>query len=1018
MRRIKTIAKCTTALILGTVCLPDVSIAQTSEEADEPVEEVADQEDERTLDRIQVTGSLLYRDAYASTSPIEIITTDDAVRQGLRSAADMIQSSTLALSAPQRNETFQSTQAAGGLGIRTVDLRGCGDSRTLVLVNGKRPGESGYSGGVPAFNLSHLPVTAIDRIEVLKDSGSTIYGSDAICGVVNVITKNSISGFELNLDIIQPFESGGEATTISAGYGFELNSNAKFTLSAEYSFTNELDAGDRDYLRCREDYVTDPETGLRADRLNYSATATDPNNYCHNLGHYSILDLLTGELFIPTQDGSTVPSPSFVAMPGFEPLSTASLVSADGVPVYRAVDDAPFLSTTDIRPQNEHFSVFGTSDFTFDNAINWRTQALFTRGKSVSDGWRVFAPTVGSASAPAGGGGIGGGGIGGGGIGGGGVGGGSVGGGGAASAFSYPANTAYANSAGRPVIVSIPFPTAYDATNEFFFLSSSLSGGYGDYLSSWSWNVDAVYNQASTTTSTLQILASKSGDLADDGRDIDGDGETDFIDPPTLDYLSADLLSGAGVDQLVDAIGAVKRSTGNYSQMSLTAITSGEMMKLPAGPVQVAIGAEYREHEIETRPDGVAKAGGYHLGDQETDVDGSNTIVEVFAEAEIPLIKSQPLAEDVFLNASIRAFDYEFGGSDYVYKLGLNWQITPTVRARASHGTSYAAPSLFDQVRTETSSYHQQFLIDPCVNWGLSTNENVRANCAAEGIPDDFSGLGSTIEQVRTIEPLDPEESTSYSAGIVFTPTWSDLSVAVDYYDIKIENEITDLTVTQIFGGCYRAQSFPNDFCAMLGRDSATADTPFAISRIETPKINLHSQNQRGVDLNIRYRKQLNLGDLDINTTISQSLERSRSVFGDEFDDGLVELDRNGQVGFPEVTASSTISFTRQDWTYSWFTQYLSKQDNGALVISTLPDVDGSGLRDYFGNLVRYKYHTEAQFTHGASIGWRGDTWSFTGGVRNLFDEAPPKISETGAVLYGRHDVLGRRVFASVSKRF
>lgn len=997
MRRLKTIFRYSTAIALGVVHISAVAAAQAVDDLGESAETVSErdaEDSERELDRIQVTGSLLYRDAFKSTAPIEIITSEDAIRRGLTNTADMIQSSTLALSAPQLNETFLSTQAAGGLGTRTVDLRGCGNSRTLVLVNGKRPGASGYSGGAPSFNLNDLPASIIERVEVLKDSGSTIYGSDAICGVVNVITKSDVSGLELDLNVTHPMESGGEEFSASAAYGFELNSNAKFTISADYKRARELNAEDRDYLRCQEDYVFDPETGERVDRLNYSATATDPYDYCHNFNFYQITDLSTGQQFVPTQDGSTIPSSLGVSIPGFAPLSPIPEYSPNGDPIYRTVEDSPILGSRDINPSSEQYSIYGTSDITFGDALNWKVQALHTHRESESDGWALFAPLIGS------GGGQSGGGIGGG-----------IGGGGLQTA--YPSAPDYVNSLGRPVVAFIPVPTFNEATQDFYFVSSALSGGYGDWLPGWSWNIDAIYSQSDRTTHSLRILADKSGDANENGRDINGDGVPDFVAPPSLDYLSEGILSGRQADQLMTEIGAMSTTDAQYNQVTFNAITSGELFELPAGPVQVALGAEYREHEIETTPDAIAQAGGYYLQDAVTPVSAKNKISEVFGEIEIPLFKGQPLAEDVFFNGSVRAFDYEFGGSDYVYKLGLNWQITPTIRARTSHGTAYAAPTLFEQVREETSDFVPQFFSDPCVNWGLSSNENVRQNCAAEGIPDNYSAGGNIIEQVYTVEPLDPERSTSYSLGLVYTPTWSDLSVSVDYYDIKIEDEISALTLSQVFGGCYQAATFPNDFCDFIVRNDAASATAYAIDRVETPNINLNSQVQRGLDFSIRYRKQLNYGDLDFQTTISRSLERYYDIFGDGFEEGITDRDRNGRIGYPELTASSSLSFSRLDWTYSWFTEFISEQDNAVLF-----DVDPNEPGDYFGESVLRKYHSEAQFTHGASISWYGDSMSFTVGVNNVFDEAPPRISENGVVRSGAYDKLGRRVFATLSKQF
>jgi len=269
------------SVAISALSLSGTAIAQEDADVVEVIEEIV--EEESRQQKVVVTGSLLARDEFSSASPIQVITAEVATLEGLIDTASILQGSSLAAGSTQLNNTFQNFVTNGGVGTQTIDLRGCGDTRTLVLIDGKRPGPSGTRGAISALDLNVVPQSLISRVEILKDGASTIYGSDAVCGVVNIITRDSVDGFELNFTTTQPEESGGEQYNISAAWGFELGDNATFTVGAEYRLSEELDTSQRDFLDCTRDLVTDPDTGASIDRLNFSATASDPRDNCNNL---------------------------------------------------------------------------------------------------------------------------------------------------------------------------------------------------------------------------------------------------------------------------------------------------------------------------------------------------------------------------------------------------------------------------------------------------------------------------------------------------------------------------------------------------------------------------------------------------------------------------------------------------------------------------------------------------------------------------------------------------------------
>src|SRR5690606_5725885 len=161
------------------------------------------------------------------------------------------------------------------------------------------------------------------------------------------------------------------------------------------------------------------------------------------------------------------------------------------------------------------------------------------------------------------------------------------------------------------------------------------------------------------------------------------------------------------------------------------ALATGELFDMPAGTVGAAFGAEYRRFGMDDQPSDL-EAGGKLWGQSSAvDTVGKDHVKEIFTEFEVPLLKGKPGFEALTFNMSARMFDYaSVGDSDYVWKTGLSWQINPTVRLRATKGTSYRAPGLYELYLGNLSGFQSQLAIDPCIDWGQSQNDFIRANCA------------------------------------------------------------------------------------------------------------------------------------------------------------------------------------------------------------------------------------------------------------------------------------------------
>lgn len=975
---------------IGALSLSGAAWAQDATDTDEEVVEVVTEtpstDGEARQEKITVTGSLLRRDEFSSASPIQVITADTASLQGLVDSASILQGSSLASGSTQINNQFGGYVVDGGTGVNTVDLRGCGTTRTLVLINGKRPGPAGTRGAVGAFDFNVLPGSIVQRYDILKDSGSTTYGSDAVCGVVNVVTRTQVEKPEININITQPFEGGGEMLSVNGAYGFNFDAGS-IALAASYTMNEKLAVGDRDYLNCKEDLVTDPTTGELLDRVNRSITAGDyGGRNCSNIYQNTVIDQVFGSRYIPSPDGRTVAGGSGGILPGYRPRENG-LIPGDpqGRSFYEDVLTNPNELSRSAINENELISLYGVGDFDLNilGGVKSVTEVLFTNRQTTSVGWRQFFPSIRGNNSYFG------------------------------SFYAYANDPGYDNpldtAAFQPVVL---WPSNTEVDADYFYLASSLAGDIGS--TGWGWNLGGNYSKSDADYTRNQILASTSGDW------------TYSDDAPTYDPLDPDFLAGNISSDVYNLLTGIDTGNTQYEQWLINGNVAGDLFSLPAGKVAAAIGFEYRDFSINDTPGEFTQSGDIWGSSTAGITEGSDNVAEIFAEVEIPLLKGVPFAEELSVNVSGRAFDYDSFGSDSIYKIGANWQITPSVRLRATQGTSFRAPALFEQHLDAQTSFLGQTSIDPCIDWQNATDDNLRANCAADGIPSNYTGLGSsaTIISGGNGDTLSAETSDSFTVGAVFTPTFANVNFAIDYFEFQIDNQIGQLGAGSILTACYfgePSQFATNAFCDLFERNSPTAATePNAITSVTDTFLNIDSQTQRGIDLDFRYDREFSFGDLIIDGGGTWTLESSTALFAPGTVDGVENNDTNGTIGEPSFVGDVRVQLDRGDWTYTWATDYIGRTSNARYA-----DTAGGIEEPYFGILANVDYTAEATIYHHASVRWTGDKWEFTVGVRNIFDDAPPTVSAEAATLRGQvplvgtqYDLRGRRAFVQVSRTF
>ena len=831
-------------------------------------------------------------------------------------------------------------------------------------------------GEVGAFDLNVLPSSVVNRFDILKDGASSIYGSDAVAGVINVITVDEVERPELTVAINAPFEGGGETYDISGLYGFNFD-NGHIVIAAQYQLREDLSLGDRDYLSCQTDLAYDAPGGHSIDRIDRSILADTELGSCENIYFNTVWERLGDERYIPDPDGG----PGSAILPGYRPRVYGTF-DVHGEAFYEDVLNDERYLTTDAINHQERASLFASSDFDFDllGGLNWHAELLYTSRETTSEGWRQFFPLIGGATIFD-----------------------------AWGAYGYANDPSYDN----PFYLATPvtlWPSLYSADVDYTAVNSVFSGqlgeGFGPFVG-WDWSLAAQFSRSEGTYRGNSILSSESGDA----RYTDN--------APFYDAFSPEFLSGHYSDEVYDRLTVNTVGVTIYEQTVVTATVAGELFELPAGAVGVALGAEHREFSIDDTPDELSQAGELWNTTTAQVTRGSDAVTEIFGEVEFPILADQPFAESLTLNLSGRAFDYESAGSDAVWKAGLNWQITPGLRLRATQGTSYRAPALYELFLGNQSGFQDQVNIDPCIDWQYSNNQNVRDNCAAAGIPDDYSGdpESAIVLSGGGAGVLAPETSEALTVGFVYTPQAVPVSIAVDYFELEVLDQVSQLGPIAIIGGCYGANNYPNAYCDLFDRNSPTDSVaPHAITEIRDSYLNVNSQLTSGVDLTVRYAQTYSFGDLAMNLQATWTLEDTRNLFDPSLESGYDTDDFNGAIGNPEFVANASVALTRDAWTYSWFMNYID---------GTSDDLYYDETFVYYGRPNSYRdVGIESVLYHDVSVRWESDDLTIQGGITNLFDEHPPTVSDpvqrrgNTALSATQYDQRGRTGFIRVTKRF
>jgi len=1039
-----------------------VAIAQEEDESD-------DSDD--AVEEVIVTGSRLKRDTFSSISPLQVISGQVQREIGLIDPGTILHEST-ATSGVQFDLTFGAFVVDNGPGSSTVDLRGLGASRTLFMLNGRRLAPSGVEGAPSSPDINLIPGSLVQQYEVLLDGASSVYGSDAVAGVVNVILEQDFEGFEIEAfsNIPAGGDSAGMQNTVSAKWGY--NGDRGFIgVGAEYRKIERLTLADRDWSnRCESHAEKTTDGKVRTEDMWYPEFRGMDLGGCRIGGLAGYVTELG-----PPNLGSLMYKDGFTntTIPSFSDYNAFGVIidsTADGQADVNFADRNINGNDLwlDVIPEIETTSFMSYGEYTFSGEANITPYYELQWNRRESDSQAFVAqlfPQVNPLNPynicnPLGAGqdcGL------------------------ANDALftdpnvmldfidfygGTPEQLGLLTGAVGPIWVQPVVHVQGDRNNNTTDVQQirAVAGVRGDFpginfgsVEDWSWDF-YVTSTSTNGESKWHGIRGDRLDLALGNYSSTGTPcDNDFGVPVASDTVAGcvpvnmfapSLYSGNGVvnndfetPQERDYLFGTREFDTEIKQSVASYYMSGDVFELPGGTAMFGFGIETRKDEIDSIPNETAAEGLFFGFSADQGAIGEKRTDEFFAELELPFFAGNPGMEELTLNLSTRYTDDEYYDSAWTYSAKLGYRPVESLLLRTTVGTSFRAPNLRENFLAGQTGFRN--VTDPCVIPDDAVDINgdyipaldqrtpqVIQNCVLDPGVDPFTFMNNGIQtysaETRSGGSLDlnPETSDSFSAGFVWDqPFWEtfDFIFSATYYHIEINDEIVEPNAFFIIADCYNDPQFDSAFCSRISRD---ADSTFLL--LDEGFINRDVLTARGVDLNMRIDIPTQMFgravDLAADFAFNHAIELSSRVI----DEGGDETDQlAGEFGNPEWQGRGTFRADVGNWRYTWSTRYVSSVENTDSRddfgdIFNDPTVDtclGAANGDVDCRDVDY---ADNYFTHDASVFYLGDTWTVGVGVRNLTNEAPPFVDGTRVGSFnnsprGRgYDIWGRTAFVNL----
>ncbi len=1005
---------------------------------------------------VVVTGSRIRAPNLESNAPISVVTGDQFFETGQISVGDVLNE------LPQLRSTFSqqnSTRFLGTRGLNLLDLRGLGTQRTLVLVNGRRHVGGDVLVNAVSPDVNTFPTDLIDRVEVITGGGSSIYGSDAIAGVVNFILKNDYEGLSLRgqAGVSERGDAGNYYVSALAGTNFGSDDRGNIAVNLEYARQERyFGSGGRGLQRNSAFVVTDTDP---AGSVN-GADATPDRTFFRDIRSATIS--LGGQVGI----FQTAANPR-CGIAGGSAFTCGYIFQPDGTLVQQTGTriglgpNGNFLGgngTTSregelltLSPQLDRYSANLIGRYEFSDGLQAFVEAKYVRSEAFGSQSGPFFSQGTTLGDP----------------------------GGRErirldNPFITPqarallfqelsATTVNANTGGALTEVQLQNQRAAIADGSFRFgvrrnwvdfgvrderfvrETYRIVGGLrGDFNDDWNYELSVNYGEHRERATIVGNVNVQRYLLGVDSVRDPATGQIvcrSKLNPAgTVDYgsdaaiLAADIAACVPINPfgqgsvtqaardyvLVDSV-----ATGKIKQFVVSGFVAGDLsqlFELPGGAIGFSFGGEYRRERVEYDLDDLTQAGYAFYNAIPTFRAPAFEVKEAYGEVRIPLLRDVPFFQELTVTGSGRISDYKGAtGTTYSYGGEVTWRPIQDIRFRGAYNRAVRAPNLVD-LFSDVSQNFAPAPNDPCSLRNIGTGSSTRAaNCAADGIPASYDFVyTSSIEILSGGNPgLREETSDNYTVGAIFTPRFvPGLSLSVDYFDITVDDVITAPTAQQIINACYDAADLNNQFCDLFERNRSGGlgpqeEAPFQILQgsLQQNSLNYAKLTARGIDTELNYRKTFGFGTAGIKAVWTHTLERSEFLNPADPNRAnriLSELgDPKNQVN---VNADLKIGAVTFGYQVRWIDKMVLNLAEDTLSVQGRPPENADyGPRQYYPDV----------FYHDVRLDLRvNDRFNIYAGVDNIGDRLPPfGLTGVGAGS-GIYDVRGRYGYVGVKAGF
>ena len=911
---------------------------------------------------IQVTGTRIRNTDAQAANPITVVSSEDIAQEKSTNVEDVLRK----LPSIDFSGGINAGSNNGGDGASEIGLRNLGPTRTLVLVNGYRFPNTDTEGAATAVDLNSIPVNMIDHVEILRDGAASIYGADAIAGVVNIITKQHFNGVEVHGSV-------GETS-----YGDGLTYSAGSMMGSDFDRGNIL----IDVETSHRDAISQSSRGWATDNF-----LDNPFAACANCS--SKLPFLTGII----GDGTTgLPANlqghlAFIGPGNVQQLGSAALakqpgvINAFGSSFFDLTQQPDLIGELETKQINlaGHYDILPNVTAVLEAFYTDRTsqQQLNPEPLSSTITTGIYPGLVIPALLPDG---------------------------------TVNPNNPYHQDINDANLR--PFEGGdriYQSEVQTYRIRAGLEG---TIFSNYNWSAGYVYGVSNAEYKTLgdvnfYHLGQETGQFACGVDVISGCHVANFFQPLTsadINYLEYTDVDNSQLEE-------------DYFYANI----SGPVYHLPAGDVSMAFGVEQRNEGGYDHPDSLRVAGDADSDAQPTQ--GGYSVSSGYAEVNIPVLKDQPFVKSLTLDASARYDYYTSFGRALTWKASVDYAITDDFRFRGSDSTGFRAPQITELFGGKFQTF-PTYNGDPCAHApdgtaaGGTAAGSATCNAALRAVGINPATYTSQLDavpnpQVAAIaggnNDLKPETSQEFTVGMVFTPHWvQGLSVSTDYWNVHIRNAIQDggLDPNQIVAACYNENN--QAACNAIARSATTGD----ISTVQTPNLNFGYENTQGIDFDVAYGFDAAMIGLqgvvpghfqisgDAQYLLKDDIENAdgtNNQLAGSYNTALLKVE-------PRWKSRLSVNYQQDAWSANLAERYIGGVK------------DNAGGGDVIGNETAGIFYTDLSGTYTYK------NVNVTVGVDNLFDKDPPivfgDLQSANTLSEGTYDLTGRFLYMKASVKF